>query len=187
MKKLLLTTLAVGLFAAASIAVAQDDQQKDKKPDQAAKPGNAQGQAGKAPVQKGAPPAPVRSGQAAVREGASREGPAPQRATAGSQMAPQATNHGNMNVATLERNVQAPNRYHVAAYRPPQGYAPRQWSYGQRLPVSYYASNYWIADYLMYALFAPPPGLVWVRVGDDALLIDQNTGQVIQVQYNVFY
>jgi Ni/Co efflux regulator RcnB len=186
MKKLLLTTVAVGLFAAASIAVAQDDHQKDKKPDQAAEPGNAQGHAGKAPVQKGAPLAPARSGQAAVREGASPGG-APRRATASGEMAPQATSHSNTNVATLRRNVQASNRYHAAAYQPPQGYAHRQWSYGQRLPVSYYASNYWIADYLMYTLFAPPPGLVWVRVGDDALLIDQNTGEVIQVQYNVFY
>ena len=33
----------------------------------------------------------------------------------------------------------------------------------------------------------PPPDAVWVRYGDDALLIDRYTGEVIQVEYGVFY
>ena len=33
----------------------------------------------------------------------------------------------------------------------------------------------------------PPPGTVWVRYGRDALLIDRYTGEVIQVEYSVFY
>jgi Ni/Co efflux regulator RcnB len=90
-------------------------------------------------------------------------------------------------VMALQRNVQASRRFQAAAYRPPQGYVSRQWSYGQRLPGSYFARDYWISNYLAYALFAPPPGLVWVRVGYDALLIDQYTGDIIQVDYGVFY
>jgi Ni/Co efflux regulator RcnB len=31
------------------------------------------------------------------------------------------------------------------------------------------------------------PGTVWVRYGDDALLIDQYTGEVIQVAYGIFW
>jgi Ni/Co efflux regulator RcnB len=90
-------------------------------------------------------------------------------------------------IAALRRNVQAPRRFHVGGYRAPPGYTPRHWSYGQRLPRAYFARNYWITDYLAYLLFAPPDGLVWVRVGDDALLIDEYTGEIIQVDYGVFY
>jgi Ni/Co efflux regulator RcnB len=194
MKKLLLTTAAVGLFATASVAVAQDDQHGDKKPEQAAKPANVQDHAGKAPVQRAAPPVaarperPAAPQRPAVTAGAPPSGPSAQRATAvNGERAGTETAHRTSSVAALQRNVQASNRYHAAAYQPPPGYADRQWRYGQRLPASYYASNYWIADYVMYALFAPPPGLIWVRVGNDALLVDQNTGDVVQVQYGVFY
>jgi Ni/Co efflux regulator RcnB len=90
-------------------------------------------------------------------------------------------------VAALRRNVPAARRFHVGGYRPPQGYAPRRWGFGQRLPHGYFARNYWISNYWAYALFAPPSGLVWVRVGDDALLIDEYSGEIIQVDYGVFY
>jgi len=33
---------------------------------------------------------------------------------------------------------------------------------------------------------APPDGYVWVRYGDDALLIDEYSGDIIQVEYDVF-
>jgi hypothetical protein len=90
-------------------------------------------------------------------------------------------------VAALRRNLQAPRRVQAGAYRPPQGYVARHWSYGGRLPGAYYARDYWLTDYWIYGLFAPPDGLVWVRVGDDALLIDEYTGEIIQVDYGVFY
>ena len=83
--------------------------------------------------------------------------------------------------------MQASHRYRAGAYRPPQGYTYRRWAYGQRLPGAYYARNFWISNFLAYSLFAPPPGLVWVRYGPDALLIDQYTGEIIQVRYGVFY
>lgn len=34
---------------------------------------------------------------------------------------------------------------------------------------------------------APPPDAVWVRYGPDALLVDRMTGEIIRVQYGVFY
>jgi len=91
------------------------------------------------------------------------------------------------NVQALRRNVQVQHHYHAGTYQAPRGYAQHRWSYGQRLPVSYYARNYWISNYLLYALFAPPSGLVWVRVGNDAFLIDRYDGEIIQARYNVFY
>ena len=87
----------------------------------------------------------------------------------------------------LRRNVQVERRYRAGAYQGPRGYAQRRWSFGERLPGSYFAHHYWISDYMLYALFAPPAGLVWVRVGHDALLVDRHDGEIIQVRYNVFY
>jgi len=100
---------------------------------------------------------------------------------------PSGPGHRSPEIASLRRNVQSSHQFHVAAYQRPQGYSERHWGYGDRLPGAYYARNYWISDYLIYSLFAPPGGLVWVRVGDDALLIDEYSGEIIQVEYGVFY
>ena len=39
----------------------------------------------------------------------------------------------------------------------------------------------------VYGLPAPPYGAVWVRVGNDALLVDEDSDEVITVEYSVFY
>jgi Ni/Co efflux regulator RcnB len=83
--------------------------------------------------------------------------------------------------------VQASQSFNAGAYRPPMGYVSRNWGYGQRLPAAYYARGYWINDYLLYALYGPPSGFVWVRVGDDALLINRYTGEIVAVETGVFY
>jgi len=93
----------------------------------------------------------------------------------------------NRSIASLRINVQSSHQFHDGNYSQPVGYQVRHWGYGDRLPNAYFARNYWIADFLMFGLFAPPEGLVWVRVGDDALLIDEYTGEVVQVDYGVFY
>jgi len=93
----------------------------------------------------------------------------------------------NSNFASLRINVQSRHQFHDGNYSRPVNYEARHWGYGDRLPSAYYARNYWIGDFLMFGLFAPPEGLVWVRVGDDALLIDEYTGEVVQVDYGVFY
>ncbi len=90
-------------------------------------------------------------------------------------------------VNALRRNMQATQRFRGGSYSAPQGYQYRHWSYGERLPRGYFARNYWIANFVIYDLFAPPSDLVWVRVGDDALLIDQESGDIVQVRYGVFY
>jgi Ni/Co efflux regulator RcnB len=93
----------------------------------------------------------------------------------------------NSSIVSLRLNVQSSHHFHNGDYRAPEGYQYRHWGYGDRLPHGYYARDYWIGDFLAFGLFAPPDGLVWVRVGNDALLIDQETGEVVQVQYGVFY
>jgi Ni/Co efflux regulator RcnB len=59
--------------------------------------------------------------------------------------------------------------------------------FGERLPVTFYVRDYWIADFALYGLIEPWPGYEWIRVGDDAVLVDIETGEVIRVEYGLFY
>lgn len=96
-------------------------------------------------------------------------------------------NRRHLDMARWHRNFDAPRRYRANAYLAPRDYHYRRWGYGQRLPRDYYARNYWLMDFVMFGLLSPPDGYVWVRYGPDALLIDEETGEIIQVEYNVFY
>lgn len=91
-------------------------------------------------------------------------------------------------VMKVRANIQAPKRFHfTVAYRQPAGFYVHRWTFGERLPIAFYARDYWIADFALYGLIAPWPGYEWVRVGDDALLVDVETGEVIRVEYGLFY
>ncbi len=87
---------------------------------------------------------------------------------------------------TFQHNFQAARSFHIGPYHPPRGWQARQWSYGQILPRAYWAAPYLIADYWLFALEVPPVGYEWVRDGDDAILVDTNTGEILQVEYGVF-
>jgi Ni/Co efflux regulator RcnB len=100
---------------------------------------------------------------------------------------PSNTTRGHASINSLRLNVQASHHFHHGNYNAPRGYQYRHWSYGERLPHWYFIREYWITDYWDYGLFDPPPGLIWVRVGDDALLIDEISGDIVQVDYGVFY
>lgn len=78
------------------------------------------------------------------------------------------------------------NRYRHA-WRPPSGFYVRSWGFGEIFPRGWYGSGYWITDPWRFDLPLPPPGYDWVRAGDDALLIDQYTGRVVQVVRNLFW
>ena len=88
---------------------------------------------------------------------------------------------------TYHRNYDAPRRFRVDQYRWDRGHSYRRYGYGQQLPSYYYGRSFWISSFLLYGLFAPPSGLIWVRYGPDALLIDQETGEIVQVRYNMFF
>ena len=85
-----------------------------------------------------------------------------------------------------QHNFQAARSYHIGPYRRPAGWAPHHWGYGQILPRAYWAAPYLVADYWLFALEVPPAGYEWVRDGSDALLIDTNSGEILQVEYGVF-
>src|SRR6266404_2318123 len=95
--------------------------------------------------------------------------------------------HRNFDPRAYETARYAQRRYHWAPYRQPYGWYYRQWSYGQYLPIAFWARDYWLDTYWNFGLIDPPYGYVWVRYGPDALLVDVATGQILSVEYGVFY
>jgi Ni/Co efflux regulator RcnB len=93
----------------------------------------------------------------------------------------------HVNISLYHKNFTSPHRYHFGHYNPPPGYYNHRWTYGEMFPRAFWVQDYWINDFWNYGLDEPPPGLVWVRYGDDALLIDEDSGEVVEVEYDVFY
>ena len=91
------------------------------------------------------------------------------------------------NYRNYHQNFRAERRFRVGPYRRPQGFYSHRWSWGEFLPAPFWVRDYWLIDYFAYGLPPPPFGAIWVRVGDDALLIDRYTGEIIEVDYGVFY
>jgi len=77
-------------------------------------------------------------------------------------------------------------RYHQG-YQRPQGWYPVHWVYGQVLPSLFWTQAYWLTAYYNFGLMDPPYGYVWVQNGSDALLVNVQNGQILSVEYNVFY
>ena len=78
-------------------------------------------------------------------------------------------------------------RFRVPAYRAPRGFYVRSWAFGDVLPRGWYGEDYRLYDWFDYGLPIPPVGYDWVRIGDDAVLIDTFTGRVVQVVYDLFW
>jgi Ni/Co efflux regulator RcnB len=87
---------------------------------------------------------------------------------------------------SYHHNFQAARSYRIGPYRRPAGWVSHRWAFGQILPRVYFASSYLIADYWLFALEVPPPGYEWVRDDTDALLVNTDTGEILQVEYGVF-
>jgi Ni/Co efflux regulator RcnB len=68
----------------------------------------------------------------------------------------------------------------------PRGYRSYQWRVGNRLPVSYYGSNYYV-DYNAYRLPPPPYGYHWVRVDRDVVLVSIASGLIRDILYGLYY
>ena len=68
-----------------------------------------------------------------------------------------------------------------------RGYYYRHWGYGERLPWGWFGPEFYITDYWDYDLPVPPWGYEWVRVGPDALLVDTETGIVVETVYGLYY
>ena len=79
------------------------------------------------------------------------------------------------------------SRYRAQPFRWPAGYGYRRWGLNEYLPRIFLGGGYFIGDYYDIGLGYPPPGEQWVRVGNDALLVDIYSGQIIDVVRDVFY
>lgn len=77
--------------------------------------------------------------------------------------------------------------FHLGFYIDPFGWGYQPYSIGWRLWPSYYSENYWINDPWQYRLPYAPPGYVWIRYWNDALLIDTWSGTVVDVIPNFFW
>jgi Ni/Co efflux regulator RcnB len=93
---------------------------------------------------------------------------------------------GAIDRSAYQHNFQAARSFRIGPYHRPYGFVARQWTYGETLPRPYWAAQYILADYWLFALEVPPAGFEWVRVGADALLVNIETGEILQVEYGVF-
>ncbi len=77
--------------------------------------------------------------------------------------------------------------YRGPAWKAPKGYsANRYWNRGQKLPSAYRNRNY-VIDHHAYRLKQPPRGYQWVRVNNNAYLVQQNNGLITQIVLSMFY
>jgi hypothetical protein len=79
------------------------------------------------------------------------------------------------------------HRYRTSPFRYPSGYAYRRWTVGQALPALLFSSAYYFTNYAVLGLDPPPYGYQWVRYGPDVLLVNIRTGEVLDVNHDVFY
>ncbi len=94
---------------------------------------------------------------------------------------------GGARLGHFHRSFRAPHRFHMRAWVGPRGFHYRRFGIGERIPAVLLVADFFIADYAAYDLEYPGDEYVWVRDGDDAVLVDRYTGEVIEVEYDVFY
>lgn len=97
------------------------------------------------------------------------------------------TVRANANLKHFHQTFRAPHRYRIGAWRAPRGFSYRRFGIGERIPDLLLVSTYFLTDYALYGLESPDEGYIWVRDGSDAVLVDQETGEVVEVEYDVFY
>ena len=82
----------------------------------------------------------------------------------------------------------ARQRFFIGYYYVPFGYSSRVWGVGYSLPSAYYFNGrYVIDDYWRFDLYDPPFRCHWIRVGSNALLIDIDSGEVVDEIYDLFW
>jgi len=88
-----------------------------------------------------------------------------------------------------------PIGFHPGGFHPGHGFgAPHgvwpvhfhRWGYGQFYPRDLLVPAAFLVDYAAYDLAAPAADCEWVQNGPDALLVNLDTGQVIQVVPGAF-
>jgi Ni/Co efflux regulator RcnB len=93
----------------------------------------------------------------------------------------------DFNPRAYEINRDSEHRYHWQHYVQPRGWYYQRWVYGQTLPMAFWGREYWLDGYASFGLIDPPYGYVWVRYGNDAMLLAVESGLILSVQYGVFF
>jgi Ni/Co efflux regulator RcnB len=97
------------------------------------------------------------------------------------------TTERNDGYATYRKTVTATHHFNDGAFAAPAGYTYTRYKIGDRVDHVLLSSNGLVlTDYSNYQLVAPPRDLEWIRVGNDALLVNRSTGEVIQTNYSLF-
>ena len=96
------------------------------------------------------------------------------------------TEDSNDGYKQYRRTITTTKHYDAGAFVAPSGYTYTRYAIGQRVNGDLLGNDYVLSSYHNYALQAPPSGLTWIRVGDDALLVDRNTGEVVESDYGLF-
>jgi Ni/Co efflux regulator RcnB len=76
--------------------------------------------------------------------------------------------------------------FHLGLFIDPFGWDYQPFSIGYRMWPAYYGNQYWI-DPGLYGLPYPPPGCVWIRYWNDAILVDMYSGTTLDVIPNFFW
>ncbi|HEX3700197.1 MAG TPA: RcnB family protein, partial [Phenylobacterium sp.] len=71
-------------------------------------------------------------------------------------------------------------------YRWPRGHSYRTYVLHERLPRVFWVHDYYISDWSFYGLYAPPRHNQWIRYGPDLLLVNLETGLIVDVVQGVF-
>jgi Ni/Co efflux regulator RcnB len=93
---------------------------------------------------------------------------------------------GSVDRGAYQHNFQAARSFRIGPYHRPPGWRDHRWAYGEILPRAFWAPQYLLADYWLFALEVPPSGYEWVRYGADAVLVNTGSGEILQVEYGVF-
>lgn len=97
------------------------------------------------------------------------------------------TTKSNDGYAQYRRPITRTRHYNAGTFIGPSGYTYTRYDLGARVPAELRSDDSLVLTrYSTYDLNAPPSGLSWVRVGDDALLMDRNTGEVVETDYDLF-
>ena len=86
----------------------------------------------------------------------------------------------------FDPNGYSQHRFQQNPYHRPPGWINRRWRQGEFMPQIFWGQQYWLGDWRLFDLYAPPFGCICFRYGDDAVLIDERSGEVLDVIYGVF-
>jgi Ni/Co efflux regulator RcnB len=78
-------------------------------------------------------------------------------------------------------------RFRAQPYAWPRGFGARSWRPRELLPRFFFEDRYYIDNFFELGLPPPPYGYRWLRVGDDALLVDLRNGLIADVIPGVFF